>query len=211
MIFFMLPILNFIIFISSIVCSIVLRDKEIFVLFISLTALSFMFLYPLVRLGYKINMDRLLDKFPMKQYQLELKRASLNDEKLIFKYENHSYKLLNSQNIEFNVRRIIFKKAFISSFITRSVRYSTISNKLPLYNLYRKTLHIKKYPNLIVRFEKHNRVKEYQIVKDNISKFTFLSQMITCLGIMFKYGINKIGHSIFETIRINEYIYEGNI
>lgn len=75
MIFLMLPILNFIIFISSIVCSIVLRDEEIFVLFISLTTLSFMFLYPLVRLGYKINMDRLLDKFPMKQYQLELKRS----------------------------------------------------------------------------------------------------------------------------------------
>lgn len=35
--------------------------------------------------------------------------------------------------------------------------------------------------------------------------------MITCLSIMFKYGINKIGHSIFETIRINEYIYEGYI
>lgn len=165
MIFLMLPILNFIIFISSIVCSIVLRDKEIFVLFISLTTLSFMFLYALVRLGYKINMDRLLDKFPMKQYQLELKRASLNDDKLILKYENHSYKLLNSQNIEFNVRRIIFKKAFISSFITRSVRYSTISNKLPLYNLYRKTLHIKKYPNLIVRFENIIELKNIKLLK----------------------------------------------
>lgn len=211
MIFLILPILNFIIFISSIVCSIVLRDKEIFVLFISLMVLSFMFLYPLVRLDYKFHMDRLLDKFPMKQYQLELKRASLNDNKLIFKYENHSYKLLNSPDVEFGVKWIIFKKAFVSSFITRSVRYSAISNKLPLYNLYRKTLRVKKYQNLIVRFEKNNRVKEYQIVKDNISKFTFLTQMITLLGIMFRYGINKIGHSIFETIRINEYIYEGYI
>ena len=153
----------------------------------------------------------MLDYFPMKHYQAELIKANSTNNKLTFIYDKHSYKLIDNPNVEFKVGMTLFKKSFIITFIVRNSRYGVVSNKLQLYNLYRKTLKVKKIKNLVIRFEKNNKVKEYTIIKDNVSKYTFLVHILMCMNILLKTKCSTSNYTMFNIVNIDEYSFHSHL
>ena len=153
----------------------------------------------------------MLDYFPMKHYQAELIKANSTNNKLTFIYDKHSYKLIDNPNVEFKVGMTLFKKSFIITFIVRNSRYGVVSNKLQLYNLYRKTLKVKKIKNLVIRFEKNNKVKEYTIIKDNVSKYTFLAHILMCMNILLKTKCSTSNYTMFNIVNIDEYSFHSHL
>ena len=155
-------------------------------------------------LNYDKYVGETLGKFPRKRFESSLRHFSQDNKKIDLIYENFGYRLkLGDFEYKFDLKTCGYKKSFIIAFIIRVLRRDTVSEKLPLYNLYRKTLKIKVYNNVIICFEKNNKKKEYSIVKNGISKYPFLAQIMTFLEIPFRNKHSKGGHSIFEIIRLN--------
>lgn len=137
-----------------------------------------------------------------------LKHLDQENNSLNFAYENHGYILkLFDYEYKFDLKPCILKKSFLISFIVRNVRYETISETMPLYNLYRRTLKVKRYRNIIISFTKNNKKKEYYVVKEGVSRYTFLAQFVTLIKTSEKYY--GCGNSIFETIRVDECDYRN--
>ncbi len=211
MLYIILQVLNIIVFIVSIILSVVSSETELWILYITSSVFSFFFIFVYIRLNYTKILGSMLEYFPMKHYQAELIKANSTNNKLTFIYDKHSYKLIDNPNVEFKVGMTLFKQSFIIAFIVRNSRYGVVSNKLPLYNLYRKTLKVKKIKNLVIRFEKNNKVKEYTIIKDNISKYTFLAHILMCMNILIKTKCSTSNYTMFNVVNIDEYSFRSHL
>ena len=211
MLYIILQVLNIIVFIVSIILSVVSSESELWILYITSSVFSFFFIFVYIRLNYTKILGSMLDYFPMKHYQAELIKANSTNNKLTFIYDKHSYKLIDNPNVEFKVGMTLFKKSFIITFIVRNSRYGVVSNKLQLYNLYRKTLKVKKIKNLVIRFEKNNKVKEYTIIKDNVSKYTFLVHILMCMNILLKTKCSTSNYTMFNIVNIDEYSFHSHL
>ncbi len=211
MLYIILQVLNIIVFIVSIILSAVSSESELWILYITSSVFSFFFIFVYIRLNYTKILGSMLDYFPMKHYQAELIKANSTNNKLTFIYDKHSYKLIDNPNVEFKVGMTLFKKSFIITFIVRNSRYGVVSNKLQLYNLYRKTLKVKKIKNLVIRFEKNNKVKEYTIIKDNVSKYTFLVHILMCMNILLKTKCSTSNYTMFNIVNIDEYSFHSHL
>ena len=211
MLYIILQVLNIIVFIVSIILSVVSSETELWILYITSSVFSFFFIFVYIRLNYTKILGSMLDYFPMKHYQAELIKANSTNNKLTFIYDKHSYKLIDNPNVEFKVGMTLFKKSFIITFIVRNSRYGVVSNKLQLYNLYRKTLKVKKIKNLVIRFEKNNKVKEYTIIKDNVSKYTFLAHILMCMNILLKTKCSTSNYTMFNIVNIDEYSFHSHL
>ena len=88
--------------------------------------------------------------------------------------EKHVY------NIIFDFKGIIFKKSFIIAFVSRALRYSRVSNCLPLKELGRISLNgFSKSLVVDVVFEKKRKTKTICILKNGVSKTGIIPSIIT--------------------------------
>ena len=208
-VYIILYILNSILFIISTFLSIFYGinygdNSSLCVIFVLISGLSLVFTCLFMALNYEKYSGKALGEFPRKRFESSLKRLGQDNKKIDLIYENFGYRLkIDDFEYKFDLKTCGYKKSFIIAFIIRILRRDTVSEKLPLYNLYRKTLKIKVYNNVTICFEKNNTQKEYSIVKNGISKYPFLAQIMTFLEIPFKHRYFKSGHSIFETIRLD--------
>lgn len=87
----------------------------------------------------------------------------------------------NNNCVKINLTNYMFPISFIRAYLIRQIRYKMINCKLPISYLFRKKLHIKKYASkdIYVRFINKEKIKEIIIVKDGLSKYTLLSQLIS--------------------------------
>ncbi len=208
-VYLILYILNLILFIISIILSIYYginygNNSSIYVIFVLISCLSLMFTCLFMVLNYEKYSGKALGEFPRKRFETSLKHLGQDNKKIDLIYENFGYRLkIGDFEYKFDLKTCGYKKSFIIAFIIRILRRDTVSEKLPLYNLYRKTLKIKMFNNITICFEKNNKKNEYSIVKNGISKYSFLAQIMTFLEIPFKHKHFEGGHSIFETIRLD--------
>ena len=103
-----------------------------------------------------------------------------NESKVIEFIINHN-KCVNKKDetIKFTLDNYLFKKSFIIARIIREVRYPAVSNQLNLVKLFAFKLKVNNIDNLVVRFIEGNKIKEYILVKEHISKNTILSRAIS--------------------------------
>ena len=206
-VYLILYILNLILFIISIILSIYYGinygdNSSICVVFILISVFSLLFTVIFMVLNYEKYSGKVLGKFPRKRFESSLKHFAQDNKKINLIYENFGYRLkMGNFEYKFDLKTCGYKKSFIIAFIIRILRRDTVSEKLPLYNLFRKTLKIKVYNNVTICFEKNNKNKEYSIVKNGISKYPFLAQIMTLLEMPGKW--HGMGESIFETIRLD--------
>lgn len=169
---------------------------------------SFALIFVFIDLNYTRLLHKTIGKISIKKFRTLLKHLDQENNSLNFIYENHGYILkLFDYEYKFDLKPCILKKSFLISFIVRNVRYETISETMPLYNLYRRTLKVKRYRNIIISFTKNNKKKEYYVVKEGVSRYTFLAQFVTLIKTSGKYY--GCGNSIFETIRVDECDYRN--
>ena len=89
-------------------------------------------------LNYDKYVGETLGKFPRKRFESSLRHFSQDNKKIDLIYENFGYRLkIGDFEYKFDLKTCGYKKSFIIAFVIRVLRRDTVSEKLPLYNLYR--------------------------------------------------------------------------
>lgn len=158
-------------------------------------------------------------KYTNRQLELEkktliaLKITKIINEKnginnIEFEFKNNKWICVKDKNIQFKLNNYLFKKSFIIARIIRELRYPIISNKLNLSKLLSYKLKITNIDNLYLRFINGNKIKNYIIVKNGVSKNTILSRIIS-KSKYYSYDFsNRIYNRNLKKIeKINENIY----
>ncbi len=126
--------------------------------------------------------------------------------KVIEFFKVHNKWICNQdEKIEFALSRYLFKKSFILASVIRAVRYTTVSNHQNLIRLFNFRLKINNIESFIVRFVDGNKVKEYQIVKEYISRNTMLSRAVT----KSKYYKDYLGRYSYKDLKMVQKIDES--
>ncbi len=132
-----------------------------------------------------------------------------NEIKVIeFAIDHNKFVNKKDETIKFSLDNYLFKKSFIIARIIREVRYPVVSNQLNLLKLFAYKLKLNNIDNLVVRFIKRNKIKEYVIVKNHISKNTILSRAISKSKYFDCYLSNRSYNEYLKRVRkIDENIY----
>lgn len=158
-------------------------------------------------------------KYTNRQLELEndtliaLKITKIMNEKnginyIEFEFKNNKWICVKDKNIQFKLDNYLFKKSFIIARIIRELRYPIISNKLNLSKLLSYKLKITNIDNLCLRFINGNKINNYIIVKNGVSKNTILSRIISKSKYYSYYFSNEIYNRYLKKIeKINENIY----
>lgn len=158
-------------------------------------------------------------KYTNRQLELEndtliaLKITKIMNEKnginyIEFEFKNNKWICVKDKNIQFKLDNYLFKKSFIIARIIRELRYPIISNKLNLSKLLSYKLKITNIDNLCLRFINGNKINNYIIVKNGVSKNTILSKIISKSKYYSYYFSNEIYNRYLKKIeKINENIY----
>lgn len=158
-------------------------------------------------------------KYTNRQLELEkdsliaLKITKIMNEKnginyIEFDFKNNKWICVKDKNIQFKLDNYLFKKSFIIARIIRELRYPIISNKLNLSKLLSYKLKITNIDNLCLRFINGNKINNYIIVKNGVSKNTILSKIISKSKYYSYYFSNEIYNRYLKKIeKINENIY----
>ena len=158
-------------------------------------------------------------KYTNRQLELEkdtliaLKITKIMNEKneinyIEFEFKNNKWICVKDKNIQFKLDNYLFKKSFIIARIIRELRYPIISNKLNLSKLLSYKLKITNIDNLCLRFINGNKINNYIIVKNGVSKNTILSGIISKSKYYSYYFSNEIYNRYLKKIeKINENIY----
>lgn len=158
-------------------------------------------------------------KYTNRQLELEndtliaLKITKIINEKnginyIEFEFKNNKWICVKDKNIQFKLDNYLFKKSFIIARIIRELRYPIISNKLNLSKLLSYKLKITNIDNLCLRFINGNKINNYIIVKNGVSKNTILSKIISKSKYYSYYFSNEIYNRYLKKIeKINENIY----
>ena len=110
--------------------------------------------------------------------------------------------------MEFILENYLFKKSFVIARIIRELRYPIVSNRLILSKLLSLKLKINNLDNLIVRFVNKNKIKEYVLVREYISRNTILLRAISKSRYYDLYLSNRSYSEYMKKIeKINENIY----
>ena len=136
--------------------------------------------------------ERFLEKTEFENYKVKNIKDYIkteNGEKVItFEYKNGLWVCENCDKaIVFDLKGYLFKKSFITAFVIRQIRYATIRNRRAEILLYKMKNEEPKFKstNLYLQFVLDKKVEKQQIIKNGISKNTFLSYIITNLKIIF--------------------------
>ncbi len=125
-----------------------------------------------------------------------------------FNFNNNKWISKKDKNLEFILENYFFKKSFVIARIIRELRYPIVSNRLILSKLLSLKLKINNLDNLIVRFVNKNKIKEYVLVREYISRNTILSRAISKSRYYDLYLSNRSYSEYMKKIeKINENIY----
>lgn len=96
---------------------------------------------------------------------------------IIFTKEKQSWKCEFSNEVfSFNTRFCVFKKSFIYSFVSRSIRYRLISNRQKIRNIGKHKLYgLNKSLNATIEFRTKHRTINMIVCENGISKMRFIS------------------------------------
>ena len=138
------------------------------------------FICPLVIFLF-LSRVRMFPKNDDKNYLLLSKKIAGNEKKNVnditfFKTEKGWKCEVKGFEYEFNLKGYLYKKSFIIAYVTRAIRYSTVSNKLfpnKLVSLRLKLLNKKLTCN--VYFCDKDKNRKYVIAKNGISRLCLLS------------------------------------
>lgn len=127
----------------------------------------------------------------------------------LVEFEKKGNKWISTQlpETEFDLGKYLFKKSFILAYIIRQVRYPTISKSLKAIKLFEKKLKVVRYENVIVRFIDGEKIKEYEVVKNYVSKNTTLSKSITKAKWYDHFLDNRSSTYIRRIIEMNENVF----
>lgn len=130
-------------------------------------------------------------------------------ERYVIEFTMKDNKWICNQNkkIEISLDDYLFKKSFIMAKVIREVRYPVISKRLALSKLFKFTLENNQIENLIVRFIDDSTTREWCVVRDYVSKNTFLTAAIT----KSKYYKCFLGNQSYEKYILRKEKIDENI
>ena len=128
---------------------------------------------------------------------------------ITFKLEN-GYWICNSEGrtIKLDLSGYLFPQIYIKSFVIRNLRYKVISQKQPLNMLFKNKLFIKKDLNLNLVIISGNKVAEYNLVRNGISKYGLMCREITKSPFYHFFLSNRALNSLNRITFIDENIYQ---
>ena len=170
-----------------------------------------MILYLFISIIFFKHTNKILEKEKhiLKSFKLIKCIRKENEINIIeFKLNNNKWVNEKDESLSFAIDNYLFRKSFIIARIIRELRYPIVSNQLNLSKLLNLKLKIGNIDNLIVRFDDGNDIKEYILVKENISKNTILSRAISKSRYYDLYLSNRSYYKYMKKIeKINENIY----
>lgn len=118
----------------------------------------------------------------------------------------------DKKEIALDLTQYPFKTAYVLAFLSRNLRYSAVSDKLPLKGLFARKLRISDTSfNCSVLFVTENRTKERKLVRGGVSSVTFFQNLMN-KSRYYTYFFSGYSQSQFinkRVCRINEEIYQA--
>lgn len=112
-------------------------------------------------------------------YQLKKSIVEENGKKIIKFTIDGDYVICDyDKSIRFDLKKFLFKKAFIRAMVVRHLRYRTVNKKLRLYKFFKLRLRVReqeKMDNLYIKFIYGEKEKEIQVLKNGVSVNSWLS------------------------------------
>ena len=190
-------------------CSVAMLFTELFLysLPVFITA-SIIFL--IIFICFSKHTNKVFAKQKENLLSINFKELYQKDKKTrLIEFEKKGNKWISTKlpETEFDLGKYLFKKSFILAYIIRQVRYPTISKSLKVIKLFEKKLKVVRYENVIVRFIDGEKIKEYEVVKNYVSKNTTLSKSINRAK-WYIYFLSGLGIGYMNRVRkIDERIY----
>ena len=92
------------------------------------------------------------------------------------------YLMKLDKKIYFDLHFLVFKKAFMEAFVSRAIRYKTISGHLPCRKISKKRLKIvNKSLIAYLDFDNGNKIKRIKIADKGVSRMSLLAWLITTI------------------------------
>lgn len=130
---------------------------------------------------------------------------------IVFEKVSDKWRCKNDMDVVFDLHEYLFQKSFLRALIVRKLRYPTVSNKKPLIKFLSFNLEISEFDNLYIRYIINNKIKDYKIVINNISKNSILSRAISKSVYFCNFLDNRVFQKMKKIEPLNELIYLNNI
>lgn len=140
---------------------------------------------------------------------IRIKNRVYDSDTIVFEKKNGKWICEKDSDIAFDLNGYLFQKSFITAWITRNIRYSTVSNRLKLIKLLSFRLKVKSHKNLRVSFINGTKRKDYCLVKNYVSRHTILTRAINKSKYHERFGrytfnYMKRVHTVNEKIYLEE-------